>query len=498
MAQVTQTVQLSLSAVAALVQLTLGVVSLLLGSRRELATVFALLTLDLFAWSMADVLGSITEGRAWGSVDRAAASMAMAFALHFVLILVGQRRNLRWWLVAVYGYCMALATLSVMGAFSDAAYGFVTSGLWTIAQLGALAVGTAVGVVSLSRFLGRSLVLDEIVSGRVVLLALAAAVLLAATDLQPGPGLHVNGSIGAMVGTLLLAVVTFRYRLLGRQFTPVEGVQGVAIALVAVSAYLLLVRKLQDRTAALVFGVVVLTTGLIALVLRWTRSFAGTQERLRYNANLGRMSEQMAHDVRNPVAAIKGAAQYLQREVEGDAGAFVDLIVEQTDRLTSVLQRYERLGKLEPRPERIAMRSFLERVLRPFLLTPSEGVRLTLTVAPQVDVWAVDPDLLAVVVENLVRNALEAMPTGGDIRVEVTEKDNQMVLALVDTGNGMAPTDVERAFDDFFTTKARGSGLGLSFARRVAEAHGGSAELESQRGAGTEVRLRLPKGYFSA
>jgi signal transduction histidine kinase len=91
-----------------------------------------------------------------------------------------------------------------------------------------------------------------------------------------------------------------------------------------------------------------------------------------------------------------------------------------------------------------------------------------------------------------VRNAFEAMPGGGEVIVRTGRAAEALVLSVEDNGPGMDARTRERAFDDFFTTKASGSGLGLAFVRRVTEAHGGEATIDGAAGRGTVVHLRLP------
>jgi signal transduction histidine kinase len=105
-----------------------------------------------------------------------------------------------------------------------------------------------------------------------------------------------------------------------------------------------------------------------------------------------------------------------------------------------------------------------------------------------------DGDLLAAVLENLVTNAFQAMPEGRSGRVTVSTRieDGRGVLAVEDDGKGMDARAVERAFEPFHTTKAKGSGLGLAFSREVARAHGGDARLLSREGRGTLVEVAIP------
>jgi signal transduction histidine kinase len=105
----------------------------------------------------------------------------------------------------------------------------------------------------------------------------------------------------------------------------------------------------------------------------------------------------------------------------------------------------------------------------------------------------VDADLLGVALENVVRNAAESLHGSGRIEVRTEPAGPAGVcITVTDDGVGMDARQKERAFDEFFTTKASGSGLGLSLVRRVVEAHGGHVSLHSREGVGTVVRLRLP------
>ncbi|MBW2459721.1 MAG: two-component system sensor histidine kinase/response regulator, partial [Deltaproteobacteria bacterium] len=107
-----------------------------------------------------------------------------------------------------------------------------------------------------------------------------------------------------------------------------------------------------------------------------------------------------------------------------------------------------------------------------------------------------DADLLTNALENVARNAVEAMPRGGELRVITkgvsTSAGAEARIVVTDTGKGMDVRARERALEDFFTTKAEGSGLGLSFVARVVKAHGGVIRLDSEEGRGTTVQLQLP------
>jgi signal transduction histidine kinase len=203
----------------------------------------------------------------------------------------------------------------------------------------------------------------------------------------------------------------------------------------------------------------------------------------------------MAHDAKNPLAAIRGAAQFLQQErAEGrsidEQAVFVDLIVEQTERLERVLQDYQRLGRAEAQRAPVGLRTLLTELAEAQRAASSAH---TIEVEAAEDLaWSLDRDLVLGALENLVRNAREATPDGGRLVLRA-RRDGPRTLALEvdDDGPGMDVRTREQAFDDFFTTKATGSGLGLAFVGRVASAHGGTARVEALSPRGTRVVLTI-------
>jgi signal transduction histidine kinase len=124
-------------------------------------------------------------------------------------------------------------------------------------------------------------------------------------------------------------------------------------------------------------------------------------------------------------------------------------------------------------------------------------VTIAVEADPDLPACPVDRDLFARAIENLAQNAFEAMPDGGTLDVRVARAEAGVVVRVADTGAGMDARTAERVFDEFFTTKTTGSGLGLPFVRRVIEAHGGSVALTSRVGRGTVVDLRLPAAHRS-
>jgi two-component system, NtrC family, sensor histidine kinase HydH len=173
------------------------------------------------------------------------------------------------------------------------------------------------------------------------------------------------------------------------------------------------------------------------------------------------------------------------------------LMLEQVERTSRVVDGYQRLARVQPLLTETSINRLVEAVLatQRFASTPDVEVRARLE--PSLPPCSLDTELIQTTLENLLRNAFDAMPAGGIITVETRAEEGAggalgIALEVRDEGVGMDARVRERATDQFFTTKPAGTGLGLSFAERVARAHQGKLELASEVGRGTTVRVWLP------
>jgi two-component system, NtrC family, sensor kinase len=218
-------------------------------------------------------------------------------------------------------------------------------------------------------------------------------------------------------------------------------------------------------------------------------------------ATVGRISAQITHEIRNPLNSIGLNAELLEEELAAHPDAsqealqLVAAIGREVDRLNGVTEEYLRFARL---PRATLVRQDLNDILSGLLdfLTPelaAARVEVTRGLAPGLPAIRGDEALLRAAFLNLVRNAREAMPGGGTLTVRTRRADGGAVEAEVaDTGGGIPPGDLTRIFDPFYSTKERGTGLGLAFAQQVARDHGGSIRCESTVGRGTSFTLRLP------
>ena len=210
-------------------------------------------------------------------------------------------------------------------------------------------------------------------------------------------------------------------------------------------------------------------------------------------ARVGQMAAVVAHEVRNPLAGIKGAIQILRsRRPAGDAETEVmDEIVARIDALNGLLQDLMQYAR--PRPARRTPTSLLRvaQEAATMLREDPAGAAVEVTVEGDEVIAQADGEMLRAAVFNLLINAAQAMEGRGRIRVAVAAGLPVAAITVHDSGPGI-PADVrEQMFEPFFTTKARGGGLGLAIARRTAEMHDGSLALDCPAEGGTVATLRL-------
>ena len=215
-------------------------------------------------------------------------------------------------------------------------------------------------------------------------------------------------------------------------------------------------------------------------------------------AAVGRLSANMAHEIRNPLASISGAVEALARDLPPDhtRGQLVEIVLRESARLNQIVGDFLEYARPAPMaPIEINMAEILDEVL---LLIEHRALPANLKVSREygeaLPVRA-DPQRLRQAVWNLCLNAVQAMPDGGELRVgahSLRERGGHLQISITDTGQGIAETDLPHIFEPFFSTKPEGSGIGLALVYRVVEEHGGSIEVRSRVGEGTTFFLALP------
>ena len=218
--------------------------------------------------------------------------------------------------------------------------------------------------------------------------------------------------------------------------------------------------------------------------------------RLREESGLvkvGELAAVLAHEVKNPLAAVSGAIQILGGKLSASEDReIVDDVLRRLDSLSALmtdLLLYARPPK--PRLVRVDVAALVESLLSFLRMDPAWRDVECRVEGTAADVMA-DAELLKVALQNLLINALQAMGGRGRLAILIGATANAVQIDVVDSGPGIPPDALSRLFTPFFTTKARGTGLGLATVRRIADAHRGEIRVVTSGASGTTVRLSLP------
>lgn len=212
-------------------------------------------------------------------------------------------------------------------------------------------------------------------------------------------------------------------------------------------------------------------------------------------AALGELSAGMAHEIRNPLASIRGTAEILRDGIKADdpRAEFATILIREVDRLNRVVADFLDFSRpSNARRERVDVVEALREVLvLTRLAARKKQVEVTLEAVGALEL-AADREQLKQAFLNLILNAFEAMPDGGRLVVSATVRDGTALVRFHDSGIGIAPEHLEQIFSPFFTTRRDGTGLGLAITHRIVAAHGGRIEVESRVGEGTTFSVVLP------
>ncbi len=250
----------------------------------------------------------------------------------------------------------------------------------------------------------------------------------------------------------------------------------------------------RARTSLLINALVaigiLLTSGLAFFYLRRHEYQEVVRVRERHLASLGEMSAVLAHEIRNPLASLKGHAQLLSESLD-DAPkkkSKAERVVGEAIRLetlTTNLLDFVRTGSIK----RVQI-SPITLVTRACEATDSGRIQIDTAHAP--DSWPLDSQRMQQALENLIRNALQAS-SDADVTVHVSSFEQQLIFEIRDQGPGITNENLDKIFEPFHTTKTPGTGLGLAIARRVVELHGGTISAHNSETSGAVFRIAIPR-----
>jgi len=213
-------------------------------------------------------------------------------------------------------------------------------------------------------------------------------------------------------------------------------------------------------------------------------------------AAVGQLAASIAHELRNPLSSIKGAAQFLQKEYETDSAIseFLDIIIDEVNglsKLTTEFLEFARPVEIEPAP--VDMNEVVRRTLQFMSVHIGEsGVLVEEQLDLSLPIIEADEKQVEQVLRNCILNAIQAMPNGGKLTVGTGTAGEMVSVFVEDTGVGISEENLSRIFVPFFTTKTKGTGLGLAVVQKIVENHGGHIEVSSCVGKGTRFTIMLP------
>jgi PAS domain S-box-containing protein len=247
--------------------------------------------------------------------------------------------------------------------------------------------------------------------------------------------------------------------------------------------------------------------GEILIFRDLTNVYKMQEEILRMDrlVSLGEISSGIAHEIRNPLAGIKTTAQAMGEEMDrGDSKTeYLNRITKEIDRLNDLLKMFFSFAK--PQKPNLVFCNIRDVVneITPLLIKDiaDRGITFVERYDPELPKVKMDLSQMHQVFLNLFLNAIQAMPNGGELRIEAEpvysnprspSQPDYVQVAVCDTGQGMPSHILSKVFDPFFTTKAKGVGLGLSISYQIIKKHGGTIRVESQTGNGTAFFITLP------
>lgn len=473
---------------------TLLLIAVLAARRARLdpvARALALLAADLAVWNLGSTLYVVTGESAWHWLDVTFSPWTAPLVLQLVLNYVGLARRHRLALRLSWVGFGLLSLVSASAWFSAWGRDFIDGAPWSVLYLVGWLPIWGISLWLLFREASRSRDTTPLaMRARLLFVALVVAGLLGSTelwnDLFQVPGL---GPLGVAAAASLIAAVVFRFDLIARERVAMTVYLGLLLLVVAVVVAAIATAARGHVFAAVLAGVFM--AGLLGVLLReLAQSVAESRARTLELASLGRFTAQMSHDLKNPLAAMKGAIQYLEVAATHEP-EMLALVAAQVARMEAILARYARLATTRVDLAPLDVHELAREVVRARLI----GTHITFS---EVDERASkglmdgDRDLLASAFENIVTNAVQAMGDSGVLTLTTRDEAGGVKVSLFDSGPGIEPRYLERVADDFFTTRADGSGLGLAFVRRIARAHGGRLSISSELGRGTTVSLELP------
>ncbi len=445
--------------------------------RTPLARPLLLLAFVMALWTLSARANRMHLDReVWHWIGATVAPWLPYLAVEYIYAFLGRRRDLP--RLLALGLTLSLSIVALLGRFSARFDALERSAAWDVSFLALLAL--SLGLSTLRMWQSRDAFVDARARFRFRaaavgwLVGFVGGVAETLADFRlPVPRI---GPLCLLFTASILAAGTLRDARHDRSDAFTQALAGAAV-LISVIAQTIALLALSPREAVLMASTasLVLLGGIVAWVTTASvRSARARDERLRF---LGHVSDQFAHDIRNPLAAIRGAIDFLRVELEdvplsadGEAREMLDLVESEARRVEGMLELYRRLGDRNPETQPVDLAAIAERAIRSVSFDGDASVDARALVPVLAEV---DPALVLPAIENVLKNAIEAAGPEGRVIVATDYRDAWARVLVSDDGGGIAPEVSAWVTRPYATSKPQGFGLGLSLVRRVVDAHEG-------------------------
>jgi two-component system OmpR family sensor kinase len=288
-------------------------------------------------------------------------------------------------------------------------------------------------------------------------------------------------------------------------FAPIYDSAGHVVGVLGVEAGADFFGVLTDFRRTLILAFVLSLAGVVVLGISFynlTSRLRKMEDAVAKNSALQAMGEMVAticHEIRNPLGIIKGTSERLRSQYQSHPNELFDFIPEEVDRLNGILTGYLEFASSEPKKkERIDVALLVSKTAEQLKSSFAKSdIKIRLDFEENIPPVEANSGGIRQIVINLLMNAKEAIGKGGEIRIGLAGKGDFVLLEIEDNGKGIRKKDLAQLFNPFFSTKAKGSGLGLYVIKKIVEEHQGTIDVESKPGKGTKFKITLPMGVIS-
>lgn len=212
---------------------------------------------------------------------------------------------------------------------------------------------------------------------------------------------------------------------------------------------------------------------------------------------VGQLAAGVAHEIRNPLTALKGFTQLFYRNSDSDSRQYYDIMLSELNRIETILGELLVLakpqsGRYKPQDVSVILQEVISLLATQAIM---QSVNIQTDIRDDAILVSCDRNQIKQVFVNVIKNAIEAMPDGGDVLIRLFRDGETVVIEFYDQGPGIPPDQLQKLGEPFYTTKDKGTGLGLMVSHKILTDHGGSLKLESEPGVGTCVRILLPEFF---